>query len=662
MRDTIERSCPPPCAATSPLSSASPATASASRAPSATGCSKSTTPELFERVRATVARGALAGRRRRRGTRSTPTSRRPESLVRQILYGNGFFGRELGVTSRDLFLPDCFGFWLRAAHARGALRPRRLLHPEAAPGANALGLRRALPLRPLGGPGRLGCRRRSTRATMARSSTATSSRTRSVLAALRASSARRAVCPAPDELLRGRRQGRRAGRRVVELARAGAAPATARSRSVCAAPDQLFRDARRRRARARLPRLSRRAPAALHGTGCYTSQAALKRWNRKQRAARATPPSAPRRRRTGWAPRRYPRRGLRDAWVRFLAHQFHDDLTGTSSSRGLPLLVADEALSPTELAGLDDAVGARRARRSTPARRRGGRSWSSTRSAGERDATWSRSTAALRAGRAHPGRPGVRPRRPARYPSRWRRDGGARRGCFAGATSLSLGFSRVRPAPPAEPGRGALSGAARGRRAVPGERAPPGRARRRRRRRQHLRQARASGSCSPPDRGSSCSTTPRDRSRPGRSAGRTPERPAAQRSSGRPRRSRRSSAARPGWRSVSASARGLALRPDDALAAGAAGDRVAIDTRDRLAHRRRAAQVRPSRSHAGASSATFDLGLGVVAPPGATARALRGAGAALGRPARGPAAAAPAWRSSTTASTAGTTRAPTRCA
>ncbi len=36
----------------------------------------------------------------------------PESLVRQTLYGNGFFRRELGVTSRDVFLSDCFGFSL----------------------------------------------------------------------------------------------------------------------------------------------------------------------------------------------------------------------------------------------------------------------------------------------------------------------------------------------------------------------------------------------------------------------------------------------------------------------------------------------------------------------------------------------------------------------
>lgn len=34
----------------------------------------------------------------------------PEALIRNILYGNGFFKKEFGVTSNDIFLPDCFGF------------------------------------------------------------------------------------------------------------------------------------------------------------------------------------------------------------------------------------------------------------------------------------------------------------------------------------------------------------------------------------------------------------------------------------------------------------------------------------------------------------------------------------------------------------------------
>ena len=34
----------------------------------------------------------------------------PESIIRQVLYGNGFFRREFGVESKDYLLPDCFGF------------------------------------------------------------------------------------------------------------------------------------------------------------------------------------------------------------------------------------------------------------------------------------------------------------------------------------------------------------------------------------------------------------------------------------------------------------------------------------------------------------------------------------------------------------------------
>jgi alpha-mannosidase len=34
----------------------------------------------------------------------------PESVIRQVLYGNGFFKKEFGVQSYDIMLPDCFGF------------------------------------------------------------------------------------------------------------------------------------------------------------------------------------------------------------------------------------------------------------------------------------------------------------------------------------------------------------------------------------------------------------------------------------------------------------------------------------------------------------------------------------------------------------------------
>ena len=34
----------------------------------------------------------------------------PESLIRHTLYGNGFWKKEFGRTSVDIFMPDCFGF------------------------------------------------------------------------------------------------------------------------------------------------------------------------------------------------------------------------------------------------------------------------------------------------------------------------------------------------------------------------------------------------------------------------------------------------------------------------------------------------------------------------------------------------------------------------
>jgi alpha-mannosidase len=34
----------------------------------------------------------------------------PESVIRQVVYGNGFFKKEFGTRSQDLFLPDCFGW------------------------------------------------------------------------------------------------------------------------------------------------------------------------------------------------------------------------------------------------------------------------------------------------------------------------------------------------------------------------------------------------------------------------------------------------------------------------------------------------------------------------------------------------------------------------
>jgi len=66
-------------------------------------------PTMYEKLKGYVADGrwSPAGSTMEGGDVNIPS---PESLVRQFLYGNSFFEKEFGKTSVDVFLPDCFGF------------------------------------------------------------------------------------------------------------------------------------------------------------------------------------------------------------------------------------------------------------------------------------------------------------------------------------------------------------------------------------------------------------------------------------------------------------------------------------------------------------------------------------------------------------------------
>ena len=88
-----------------------------------------------------------------------------------------------------------------------------------------------------------------------------------------------------------------------------------------------------------------------HGVGCYTSQAAMKRFNREnelladsaERAGVAAQYVA------GQA---YPTERLRDAWTRVLWHQFHDDLTGTCIPQAYQFSWNDELSAANQFAGV----------------------------------------------------------------------------------------------------------------------------------------------------------------------------------------------------------------------------------------------------------------------------------------------------------------------
>ena len=99
-----------------------------------------------------------------------------------------------------------------------------------------------------------------------------------------------------------------------------------------ATSDRLYKDYLPYENHPELPVFDGELTMDVHGTGCYTSQAAMKLYNRQNEqlgdaAERASVAAE-------WLGRTdYPGRELTEAWRRFIYHQFHDDLTGTSIPR-----------------------------------------------------------------------------------------------------------------------------------------------------------------------------------------------------------------------------------------------------------------------------------------------------------------------------------------
>ncbi|KAB2960925.1 MAG: hypothetical protein F9K18_10990, partial [Thermoanaerobaculia bacterium] len=302
-------------------------------------------PELFAIVRRRVAEGRWypAGAALEAFDALLPA---PESILRQILCGQRWFARELGRASEDLFLPDCFGFPatlpVLAAHAGVAgfstqkLRRGPLLR-AARPipfaygrwrGADGSELLAALDPGEYGG--RIESDPRSDPEWVARfAELARLGRPRRLL--LYVGTGDRGGAPpeasiAALEACLGEREG-------IEVRHAGSGAIYLQT-----SPEE----------RARLPVHEGELLLRLHGTGCYTAKASVKRWNRIcERLARAAEAAAASAEALGHAA---PRRRLEEAWWRFLGHQMHDDLTGTSIPAAYRISHLHLALAANELA------------------------------------------------------------------------------------------------------------------------------------------------------------------------------------------------------------------------------------------------------------------------------------------------------------------------
>ncbi len=274
----------------------------------------------------------------------------PESLIRHALLGNGHFRREFGVASKDVFLPDCFGF----GHALPSLArhcgitgfsTQKLTWGAAAPVPFAIGLWEGVDGRAVVAALQPGDYVARLTGDLSADSTA--------IAAIDRQAAAGGLRAALRYFGTGDQGGAPAESSVAWLQRSlrGRGPVAVRSVS----SDQLARDLEHLLEEGapgpELPRYRGELLMTDHGVGCYTSQAEMKRLNRRnERMAEAAERAAVLADWLGGLP--YPRATLREAWIRFLWHQFHDDLTGTSIPEAYVHSWNDEALSLRQFAAV----------------------------------------------------------------------------------------------------------------------------------------------------------------------------------------------------------------------------------------------------------------------------------------------------------------------
>src|SRR5579862_6200259 len=268
----------------------------------------------------------------------------PESLFRQALYAQRFFREEFNKEPHDVYLPDCFGF--------GFSLPAIAAHS----GLNAFSTQKLTWGRPIPFPiGRW--RGVDGSEIIAELNPGSYSGPIREDITLTSTNGGRAGGPAwlGDSTPVG--NGQALAFKYFGTGDTGGAPSEASVQFVQKAlsnpdpkleikntsPDQLAKDLTPEQ-RAALPVYDDELILKTHGTGCYTSQAAMKRFNRtNELMADAAEKSSVAARFVAGEP--YPTERLRDAWIRFIWHQFHDDLTGTCIPQAYQFSWNDELAS-----------------------------------------------------------------------------------------------------------------------------------------------------------------------------------------------------------------------------------------------------------------------------------------------------------------------------
>lgn len=297
-------------------------------------------PEMWEKVKFYVAQGKwnVCGSAFENGDVNVPS---PEALFRNILLGNEYFDKTFGKRSCDIFLPDCFGF--------GYALPSIMHH------ANLKGFttQKLTWGSAYGIPFDLG-KWYGVDGNFVYGNTNPGSYDKS-LSKVREN----------ENVIKKLNENEQYELDMTAIFHGvgdrGGAPKESSVKTVCdeiakndtsdievlsAPADQIFRDidALPEEVKQKLPVWNNELVMTNHAVGGYTSRAIGKRWNRRNEeiadmAERACVTAMVT---NGY---KYPQEPLTKAWKRVIAHQFHDDLPGTSVQRAYRRSWNDYAMS-----------------------------------------------------------------------------------------------------------------------------------------------------------------------------------------------------------------------------------------------------------------------------------------------------------------------------
>ncbi|MBO5332905.1 MAG: hypothetical protein J6B37_02190 [Clostridia bacterium] len=302
-------------------------------------------PEMWEKMKSYIAEGRwnVCGSAFENGDVNVPS---PEALFRNILLGNEYFDKNFGKRSCDIFLPDCFGF--------GYALPSIMHH------ANLKGFttQKLTWGSAYGIPFDLG-KWYGVDGNYIYANTNPGSYVTSFLKV-------RDKKFIADKLKDNEKYDLPMTAAFHGVGDRGGAPKEISVKTVCeeiktndtsdvevlsAPADQIFRDidALPEETKQKLPVWNNELVMTNHAVGGYTSRAIGKRWNRRNEeiadmAERACVTA------TTLNGYEYPQETLTKAWKRVIAHQFHDDLPGTSVQRAYRRSWNDYAMSLNQFA------------------------------------------------------------------------------------------------------------------------------------------------------------------------------------------------------------------------------------------------------------------------------------------------------------------------